>query len=880
MSANITGLNASLQGSTGTNVVARWTYTGSTVTVKVYASKKTYTTKTVSAYNQISSFKIQWQYYQDGNWYVGDETTDYSKDSTQIAKTDDGTKYQVVYSAPAEATKVRVRVYCGSGTYNKVTGKKKKYKGVSTAYFTASWSSWVTYDFSTNAPDAPSISSLTSTGTTIKAVVTTDSADNKTNQIRFEYSIGGTVKTTTSWMNITNHYLEYAYAGLANSTYRVRAQAKNTTSGGTSVWGGYSEVSTVPATPTNFKASAGSEEGVIILDWDDVPGVSEESGYTVEYTNNKTYFDASSNVQSASSTASTMTLNVDLGYTWYFRVRATNSAGNSSWSKIIQQVIAKVPEAPTTWTNKSSFMTGENIRLYFTHNSEDNSKLQEYKISYKVNGVQQPEITETPPQTTEDNPIYYYDLDVSSYSADTVILWKIRTKGVHPDYGKYSMEREIKIYVQPALNIEIDETITQFPIDISLTTTPLSQKPINYAVSIVSTESYTTSDMFGNETFVNADTTVYSKIFINTDNSNTLDFSILPSEAALEQGQTYNVYATVSMNSGLVAEDSVTIDTEWDTELYFPEADIEFNEDQYTCAITPVCYKIDAPYEAVVAETTYTEEQYSFNDETFIAYVDEEHGNYPFIYENGWTYNNSYVDISDYGLSLSEEVIPKNGDQIIVTYEMEQILEEDVVLDVYRKNTDATFTEIITNMTNSGNSVTTDPHPNFGVSSYRIIARNPYNNSIGYNDIDVENNVTSIVIQWDEKYSIVEDVDVEALDIDAVDPIYSGSIIVLPYNIKTSESNSKDVSLVEYIGRKHPVTYYGTQRGSKASWNADIEKTDKEKINLLRALDVWPEDVYVREPNGTGYKASVSVSFNIDYDSLIIPVSIDVTHVE
>ena len=74
MSAKITGINISLQGSTGTTAVLRWTYTGSNVTVNVYKSKKAYTKKTVSPYNQISSFNIQWQYYQDGNWYVGEET--------------------------------------------------------------------------------------------------------------------------------------------------------------------------------------------------------------------------------------------------------------------------------------------------------------------------------------------------------------------------------------------------------------------------------------------------------------------------------------------------------------------------------------------------------------------------------------------------------------------------------------------------------------------------------------------------------------------------------------------------------------------------------------------------------------------------------------
>ena len=92
MSAKITGINISLQGSTGTTAVLRWTYTGSNVTVKVYKSKKAYIKRKVSPYKQISSFNIQWQYYQDGNWYVGEETENYSKGSTKIARAGDGIK--------------------------------------------------------------------------------------------------------------------------------------------------------------------------------------------------------------------------------------------------------------------------------------------------------------------------------------------------------------------------------------------------------------------------------------------------------------------------------------------------------------------------------------------------------------------------------------------------------------------------------------------------------------------------------------------------------------------------------------------------------------------------------------------------------------------
>ena len=39
-------------------------------------------------------------------------------------------------------------------------------------------------------------------------------------------------------------------------------------------------------------------------------------------------------------------------------------------------------------------------------------------------------------------------------------------------------------------------------------------------------------------------------------------------------------------------------------------------------------------------------------------------------------------------------------------------------------------------------------------------------------------------------------------------------------------------------------------------------------------------DVYVREPSGAGYWASVSVSFSKKHCDVVIPVSISVTRVE
>jgi hypothetical protein len=112
------------------------------------------------------------------------------------------------------------------------------------------------------------------------------------------------------------------------------------------------------------------------------------------------------------------------------------------------------------------------------------------------------------------------------------------------------------------------------------------------------------------------------------------------------------------------------------------------------------------------------------------------------------------------------------------------------------------------------------------------------------------------------------------------EPTWSGSMLKLPYNIDVADSSKVDVTLVEYIGRPHPVSYYGTQLGEASSWSMEIPKSDKETLYALRRLSKWKGDVYVREPSGSGYWANVSVGFSQKHCEVTIPVSISITRVE
>lgn len=201
---------------------------------------------------------------------------------------------------------------------------------------------------------------------------------------------------------------------------------------------------------------------------------------------------------------------------------------------------------------------------------------------------------------------------------------------------------------------------------------------------------------------------------------------------------------------------------------------------------------------------------------------------------------------------------------------------QNVSLSVYRREFDGKFTELATGLDNSRNTTITDPHPSLDYARYRIVAISNDTGAVSYCDIPgYPVGATSVIIQWDENWTSFNTINEDEME----EHSWSGSMLKLHYNIDVSEKNKPDVALVEYIGREHPVTYYGTQLGQTATWNMSVPKEDKETLYALRRLAIWMGDVYVREPSGSGYWANITVSFSQKHCDLVIPVSIDVTRV-
>ena len=201
---------------------------------------------------------------------------------------------------------------------------------------------------------------------------------------------------------------------------------------------------------------------------------------------------------------------------------------------------------------------------------------------------------------------------------------------------------------------------------------------------------------------------------------------------------------------------------------------------------------------------------------------------------------------------------------------------QGVLLSVYRREFDGKFTELATGLENVKNITITDPHPSLDYARYRIVATVKATGAVSYCDIPgYPVGCTSVIIQWDEDWTSFNTMNEDEME----EHPWAGSMLVLPYNIDVSEKQKPDVALVEYIGREHPVSYYGTQLGQTATWNMSVPKEDKETLYALRRLSIWMGDVYVREPSGSGYWAHITVSFSQKHCNLVIPVSIDITRV-
>lgn len=796
-------------------------------------------------------FRVVWTYTTDGDlWLIGsDEKISYDTDLLYSAQ-------QSIYDIPSGARQIKVKIKPVAKTETSDSGSES-------VPWTASWSTIKSWTVSNplDAPDTPDVTiknfKLTATVSNIEIIGAT--------HIEFQViKDNASSAYSTKKIAIKTGYASHVFNIEAGGQYKVHCRAYCSYDGVYSDWSSYSDnKGTVPLSPNTITDIRALSSTAVYISWD---AVTNATGYTVEYTTNKIYFDSSNEVDELSvgeGVTHAEITGLSTGDEYFFRVKATNTEGSSGWTEVRSVVIGKDPAAPTTWSSTTTAIVGESVTLYWVHNAEDGSSQTYAELElYIGETIEEYTLRYTPSEDEEenDNKTNEWVLDTSAYADGTSVKWRVRTAGITKAYGDWSVQRTIDIYAPATLQLEMTDsnanaisTLTTYPFYIKGLAGPKTQAPIGYHVSIKSNEVYETVDNIGNNKPVNKGDEVYSRYF---DTSDPLTLEMGPSSVDLENGRNYTIVCVVSMDSGLSVTETYDFMVAWTEEQYIPNAEITVDKETMTATIRPYCEDRRLVYYQVTLDNNaYTK--------TTTA-VDSVWGE-PLINTSTTTGELVYS-----GVTADDE-------EILYCIVEESTEVEGVLLSVYRREFDGSFTELVTGLDSAKTTSITDPHPALDYARYRIVAMTSSTGTVGYYDPPGHPmNCNSVVIQWNEAWSSFETNEDEVPE----QPSWSGSMLMIPYNIDVSESNSSDVSLIEYIGRSHPVTYYGTQLGVGATWNMEIPKSDKETLYGLRRLSRWLGDVYVREPSGSGYWANIAVSFSQKHCETIIPVTLTVSQVE
>jgi hypothetical protein len=342
-----------------------------------------------------------------------------------------------------------------------------------------------------------------------------------------------------------------------------------------------------------------------------------------------------------------------------------------------------------------------------------------------------------------------------------------------------------------------------------------------------------------------------------------------------QNGVSYTLTCVASMDSGINAETSLEFAVEWEDTLYSPNAEISYDPSTMTTQIRPfVRYTETVLTQVVEQRDELSGRNFFISNGVVLDNIDP-----ATITRFGMVTMNTLEDVY-YGktcITIQDNGEVFNGYARYFTVKENTIYPEGISLAVYRREFDGSYTLLAEGIDNTKNTFVTDPHPALDYARYRIVATDDSTGAISYYDMPgFPIGEKAVIVQWNEDWSNFDVTNNDPLS----QPSWSGSLLRLPYNIDVSDSYSADVSLVEYAGRRRPVTYYGTQLGESSTWNVAIDKEDEETLYGLRRLAVWPGDVYVREPSGTGYWANVSVSFSQKYNDLTIPVTLAIKRVE
>lgn len=847
--AKVSDVKISRDESTSRDLVVTWKFSCVATVKHDYGAT---TVEKVSNAYYTSGFKIRWWWNNElGIPFLGSEkTVNFTPQNDRFTIPDSAKNVWVHIMPISKSYTVKRRDYDGNGEYKEVSEEN--------VYFKGEWSSQVTYSTTVSLPDVPPVPSIDIENShltlEVNDVKVNYGVDPSKCMIQWQICQDNKVNSDgTYYINSIKSYLINNRAGTDRNVelgHEYKARCRLIQPFGNSYrYSKYSEWSTIVKTKPNvvpkitecYSRKSPDGSSVVCLAW---TSVSYADSYDIEYTDDKQYFEkgVSSNgttpVNDIKSTKHELK-GLESGKRYYFRVRAKNEKDSTSWSSYKSVVLGSTPDVPTTWSSTVTAMVGEKIILYWTHNTEDGSKEESAKLWLGINKeIDSNDFIAISKQYSSEeskDTISSFEIDTKKYSelsSGGTIKWKVSTKGISDEWSARSIERTINVYKKPSLSVDIflkntsgetenfEGTIYNLPFYVRMIPEATNQRPIGCYIEIKSNKSYQTFD----------------------DTASIINIS---------EGQViFKENITIpELNSGIKVEGN-NYNIENQDEVYyirksFKASNIDLKDGKSYTLNCKVYFDT-----GLVA---------SYKETMNISWIDS----IPDCFLDG---DVTYIE-SSYSTLVSPRCLDKNSNPI-----------ENYLVSVYRKNYDGTFTAIAEDLDSYNLTEVEDPHPSLDYARYRIVATSTITGEVNYNDIAPHKiGCSSIILRWDDVWSTYN----QSLYADQAWRSWNnGSLLALPYNIGISDSNSADVELIEYIGRENPVSYYGTQIGSSSTWTVEIDRNDKETLYSLRRLARWMGDVYVREPSGSGYWASINISFSQKYNSRVIPVTINVKRVE
>lgn len=701
----------------------------------------------------------------------------------------------------------------------KPVSKTKKVNNKDVSYWTASWSDAKSYSFSKNPPTAPPKPSVTIDKSKL-TVKLSDLGSLNASIIQFDIAKNDapSYKTAKVAINKTAS-VNYECAIELGARYKARCRAiKNDVYSDWSPWS--EEETTIPKAPSEItECRVGSDDESVIVKWKES---TTATSYEVQYTATKNDFssDTPTDIKTVTVETTTCTItDIETGKEYFVRVRAKNAKGESDWTAVSSTVLGKGPSAPTTWSSTVTAVVGEPVTLYWQHNSEDSSDATYADLELYMNGV----------KTVV--PTFDYTKDDGSVETEVTKSYAIDTS----QYTQTGAQLQWRVRTAGATKSFGEWSILRV-IDI------YARPELELIVTDVNENSYSSKN-----TTSSFDLTSFP-IYLTAISGPGLQKAI-GYQVKITSNEDYETIDNLGNRDSVIYGeavysryfDALEEDSENAFKLTISAGDMNLDPNiSYTISCTVSMNSGLSAEASLIFLTNWVKTTHTVNAEIGIDNV------------------NLTASIKPYCLTDKGEFV------------------EDILLFVYRREYDGKLVEIGSDIVNGSETFVTDPHPSLDYARYRIVAMDKSTGSVSYNDIPgYYVGCKSVILQWDEQWT-----NFDASDGSFDEPEWSGSLLKLPYNVDVSDKQTPDVSMIKYIGREHPVSYYGTQLGSSATWNVAIDKSDKETLYALRRLAKWLGNVYVREPSGSGYWANVSVSFSQKHLDLTIPVTLSVTRVE